>query len=1160
MPKLNKTESRLPEVFGEATASASVNYFNAQNAALLGYNFISGDYCLVSYLPASLKGVGDIGSLENTYVVFANVAVGTNLDYAWEIAFQFDNAANQTYSSASSENAAIFSFNVLDKGLSNSKLSHLTRMKVTCRVSQGSTTVTTLKLNHTLGAADPDIAALYAADSDSKSAKGGNAQTTYIAANLMRGNFPVAPAWYEKNATNPTAEPTATTWDAPSSVPQLNQPLAVLYGRLLKAKGKDWFPAFNQAYHDAINGGELELFRRSSDNYVGPLAIAPHLAAMALGRTDFLRLGGSVKESNLFTAYQTLPENDRIDLYNLARFPKSAFTLCAKVLQKLLESAKINNYAHYLGSTSDKAAWMANTTDALKDGTFVKSLVFEYLNGPQQDIGGLEYMLGLMRFDQMLKRTHKHVWSAYVTTILDYGFFAKIVKIKQTYFARRKTTENANGTYTVSFERIGASMLGREEYVVVETEGLKGHEVRLMVRMGVDGMGLKAGDALELVPNAAGTSHFLSIVNDSSHLLDHQGQAFANAASLADIAVFKFGLRNPTKATFETWNAAIPNNGSANAKLVLEVKCENLDDETGVQYGESSGNIYAPDTAYTFLDGEGEALAVSHLDKTTVPRVVNAYFAKKVVTNNGTNPITVAFTPIPDANPADHQATEVLGRRVYVVVETQNMKGQSLGFAVKTADNNLTGTSKAYLPLPDLQTVNGIQVQPKYFMGQVIAPNPSISGSWVNAEVLVSNNSTLPYTNVASLENKLIQRIKLIPQAQITGAALSSSAVFGNWATNIAGSAAVNARLTLEVKPSTVDTANQDQYVYFGEEKFDENAVFAGLGGFSEGKEQNFTVENRIVYEVFEDTNPYSFLTGTYTVSPRNPTPSYVVSNRIGRVNNAQSTQVTYYYHDRDDNVHEVCQCNLSAVRPRANGQTFMVPGTQNRKPGTEANVLADCGTWVVRAAGPGADSNFNYYYGNLGNGVWQNIVTRDGTDNANADNTATDYGYVRYGLLNPANNNTTIELVRMPDALAVAFSVAGVARSIGFGWRNTQRRFANPGCFAAFIGVLAEVNYADVLSTGMCFEDATSFPSVTHPNGDSIDTAYLAIAGGAIDFPREQVILEAFIDWGFSQVIAGSNYTASTELPAAHSHNGSHNDHLHSGNFIVNSVEILNP
>ena len=42
----------------------------------------------------------------------------------------------------------------------------------------------------------------------------------------------------------------------------------------------------------------------------------------------------------------------------------------------------------------------------------------------------------------------------------------------------------------------------------------------------------------------------------------------------------------------------------------------------------------------------------------------------------------------------------------------------------------------------------------------------------------------------------------------------------------------------------------------------------------------------------------------------------------------------------------------------------------------------------------------------------------------------------------------------------------------------------------AGFIGALAYFGKT-MICNGMCFEDATSYPSLSHPNGDSADTLY---------------------------------------------------------------------
>ena len=84
-----------------------------------------------------------------------------------------------------------------------------------------------------------------------------------------------------------------------------------------------------------------------------------------------------------------------------------------------------------------------------------------------------------------------------------------------------------------------------------------------------------------------------------------------------------------------------------------------------------------------------------------------------------------------------------------------------------------------------------------------------------------------------------------------------------------------------------------------------------------------------------------------------------------------------------------------------------------------------------------------------------------------------------------------------------------------------------------------------------MCFGDATSYPSLSHPNGDSVDTNYLV--GDNIN---QQKIVNAFVGWNFTQVIIGSDYQRT--VLNGHLYNGDHNDHLHSGNFSSASLEPL--
>lgn len=85
----------------------------------------------------------------------------------------------------------------------------------------------------------------------------------------------------------------------------------------------------------------------------------------------------------------------------------------------------------------------------------------------------------------------------------------------------------------------------------------------------------------------------------------------------------------------------------------------------------------------------------------------------------------------------------------------------------------------------------------------------------------------------------------------------------------------------------------------------------------------------------------------------------------------------------------------------------------------------------------------------------------------------------------------------------------------------------------------MAEVNYKDIHSGGMCEKDGTCFPSTTHNNGQSVDTGYL-------DNVREQKFINAMNKFGFNTQYRGTNKKAfKNTVPKAY-----HNDHLHSGNF----------
>jgi len=110
------------------------------------------------------------------------------------------------------------------------------------------------------------------------------------------------------------------------------------------------------------------------------------------------------------------------------------------------------------------------------------------------------------------------------------------------------------------------------------------------------------------------------------------------------------------------------------------------------------------------------------------------------------------------------------------------------------------------------------------------------------------------------------------------------------------------------------------------------------------------------------------------------------------------------------------------------------------------------------------------------------------------------------------------------------------------FKFHKTLRVYANPNLFAGFIGALAECSFDEIKCTGSTYEDSSCYPSVSHVNGASIDTAYLDKK------TDEQKFIDALWKFGFKLHYVGSsmNYTHGTK-------DKHHNDHLHSGNFKPN-------
>lgn len=514
------------------------------------------------------------------------------------------------------------------------------------------------------------------------------------------------------------------------------------------------------------------------------------------------------------------------------------------------------------------------------------------------------------------------------------------------------------------------------------------------------------------------------------------------------------------------------------------------------------------------------------------PRIVKAYFARKKVKQTPAGDHVFYFERLDsgmtfydsDGNETVPSTFDTpLARQLYLVVETLNSRGKEIVANVRPTDPLLTGSTNNIEVLRGTNFVTDLNVAVGNY------------NDLKNNDNVLGPGQTAKWVDIDHAD-RAIFRLSLRP---------ATRAQFNVWTTNLATNIA-----TLELRVRRADNTP----AYFG------NNI---TGTLTEGEFLNandrfypnawFRVINQIVYE--------TYAVGSRNKQRKNNSNDFV--NRIGRIENdfvngigdgearSDFRRVSFYYHDEIDNEHFIAECKLYKPRRRDNGVNIAATSVM-------ANVPAG---WVTRAPAPvGGDAFENFYY------ATGRIVTRD-----NPAGVAPDYGVVGYEeendplILNNPRFGFWASIVRMPDNVNVKFKVNGTEKQIRYGFFNTQRRYAFHGCFAGLIGVLAETNLP-VESTGMCFEDATSFPSISHPNGDSIDLRYFGNHANAAtpaelaERAKDVLMADTFRAWFFSQIVCGNHQLAWLNGHVT-GNNAAHNDHLHSGNFDRNGnlVQVIN-
>ncbi|WP_025742297.1 hypothetical protein [Aquimarina pacifica] len=470
------------------------------------------------------------------------------------------------------------------------------------------------------------------------------------------------------------------------------------------------------------------------------------------------------------------------------------------------------------------------------------------------------------------------------------------------------------------------------------------------------------------------------------------------------------------------------------------------------------------------------------------PRITNAYFAKKVVTG-GAVPATTPTVAFDEINEG------ILGRDVYIIVETENFT---------PPNQSLISTERASLVVA-LKTgdcnLTGVADETLQITNGTTDVD-SITVQVGDTTALNDIEGNCDYGNLDDFIDTAIIKVSLRPNARTD---------FDTWAENINNSGSDLPTIEIDVVPE-----DKNMIVDYGPEDNTQGPPLK-IGRFMNSEGHEFTLENKNVYEIYHGDNLFNSL-GTHTHNEE------VVRRRISFIENDFSTEVKYFFYNLIDNCYEICECTQTRVRRRNNGQRI-----------TSTNFQSNYNNYTSSVAAPqGGDAETNYYYAD------GSIISYGQA-----------YGYRRYALTSPNDPNDLVDLIRMPDDLNINFETGLNNVRATFSYRNTARRYCNPACFAGFIGVLIQLGRTDVVCTGMCFGDATSYPSVTHPNGDSVDTAYLSTLA------IEQLKVDAFRDYYFTNILRG-NISWYPQLTDTAYSNG-HNDHLHSGDFNLERVVTIN-
>lgn len=492
-------------------------------------------------------------------------------------------------------------------------------------------------------------------------------------------------------------------------------------------------------------------------------------------------------------------------------------------------------------------------------------------------------------------------------------------------------------------------------------------------------------------------------------------------------------------------------------------------------------------------------------------RITDVYFAKKVITDNGTR---INFTKIDSAHTQrDHQNQEIaydsiLGKTVYLIIETSNMATLSIDVVIRPSTDLMTGNTDT---LQLMRFVSPNRYEAQRLLTVAVGNLDAIN----NRQGTHSN-----YSNIGELANKAIIKLQLRPD---------SRAIFDQWSERLA-----EGSINLEV---AVERTDNNPCAYK-----DEPQEINGAGIFLNDNSGRFRVVNKNIYTIFHGNNTYNTLQLLNATTPER-------RRRTQKVLNRHSTDVVFFYYDQHDTEHRICNRTKANVTRKRRVNT--IPPLAQR-----GNLVQTIDYTANRAAGEHIDATqlLVYSNGTLGDGA---------TDKWYANQPGT-VELVDMDILADAGVGSQI-------FEAFNYNQNGVV--IRYGFQHTRRRSIQPDLFAGFLGSLAQFRQEGhthyIVSQGFSYADASCYPSAEHVNGEAGDLNLLTtqengvntiLTAANFDYENQVTLRNILYDFGFTSGRSenfSNTSNASTEddtttiLPhTTHTATPRHNNHLHVHGF----------